>query len=112
MPQSLGGNSLCAMQFFNPNSGPQKEPTQPGTFSTLGVFFSTSTLVPPLCWVTILVPRNTPPNRELFQPWVFSFQPRHLSPPYWVEIWPAGVMFFVPSPCPKESKVLRCHSTI
>ena len=52
------------MQFFNPNSGPQEHPTQPGTFSTL----------------------------------VFFFQPRHLSPPYRVEISPAWVIFFLPSP--------------
>ena len=99
MPQSLGGDQLCAMQFFNPNSGPQKHPTQPGTFSTLGVFFFNSTLVPPLCWVQNLVPKNTPPNRQLFQPWVFFFNRDTCPSPYWVEILPAGVIFFLPSPC-------------
>ena len=81
MPQSLGGDQLCAMQFFNPNRGPQKHPTQPGTFSTLGVVFSTTTLVPPLCWVKISVPKNTPPNPELFQLWMFFFSTATLVPP-------------------------------
>ena len=49
MPQSLAGDYLCAMQFFNPNSGPKKHPTQPRTFSTLDVFFfNLDTCPPPL----------------------------------------------------------------
>ena len=36
--------------------------------------------------------KNTPAERERFQLWVFSFQPRHLSPSYWVETSPAGLI--------------------
>ena len=84
MPQSLGGDQLCAtnMQFFNPNN----------------------------------VPQNTPPDRELFQLWVFFFQPRHLPPPppCWVEISPAGVNLFSPPP-PRgqsSSKILTLASPL
>ena len=43
--------------------------------------------------------RKTPhPTRNFFNLGCFFFQPRHLSPPYWVEISPAGVIFFLPPP--------------
>ena len=41
----------------------------------------------------------------------FFFQPRHLSPPYRVEISPAGVNIFLPYPCPKGGGILRTPSS-
>ena len=42
--------------------------------------------------------RTYPQSRALFPLWLFYFQPRHLSPPYWVEISPAGLNHFSPPP--------------
>ena len=49
MPQSLRGDQLCAMKFFNPNSGPQKHPYPTRNFFNFGCFFfNLDTCPPPL----------------------------------------------------------------
>ena len=99
MPQSLGGDQLCAMQVFNPNSGPQKHPTQPRTFSTLGVFFfNRDTCPPPSAGFKFWSPKTPQPTGNFFNFGCFFSQPQHLSPLYCVEISPAGVIFFLPPP--------------
>ena len=87
------------MQFFNPNNGPQKHPTEPGTFSTLGVFFQPRHLSPPSAGLKFWSPKTPHPTGNFFNLGCFFLQPRHLSAPYRVEISPAGVIFFLPSPC-------------
>ena len=48
------------------------------------------------------VPGQAPETGRFFNFGCLFFQPRHLSPPYWVEILPAGVNFFSPpSPLPQ-----------
>ena len=68
---------------FQPQQRSPKTPHPTGNFFNFGCFFFQPRHLPPppLCWVKILVPKNTPPDRELFQLWVFFFSIATLVPP-------------------------------
>ena len=50
-------------------------------------------------------PKTPHPTGNFFNFGCFFFQPRHLSPPYWVEISAAGVNFFSPPSVSKSQQV-------